>query len=165
MPTEDKLDLGTFEGRDVLSHAIELPSLAGGLREASEVHGSGPIPRGERRFILIEVEGAKTRFDPVKNTDGFQRVDIPRVEGLTFVEGEAFQKAIADHKAAVEAKRLEEQREREEREGTQRIPGTEPWPSGEDDGLPDGPGDEGELSDEEWEGSARQGDAEEADGS
>lgn len=156
MPTDNPL--GEFEGHPILSSAVELPSLAGGLREAAEVQGGRIIPKDEEAFLLVKVKGNKTRFDPVKNTDGYQRVDIPAVEGLTFVEGAAFEKAIADHAAAVEAHRLERQREREEREGTQRIPGTEPWPTGEDDGLPDGPGPEGELTDEEWEGSARQDD-------
>lgn len=134
---------GEFEGRPILSHALELPSLAGGLREAAEVNGSRIIRRGEEAYLLIHVTGNKTRFDPVKNTDGFQRVDIPSVESLTFVEGPAFEKAIADHREAVEAARLEKLRREEAEKGVQRMPGTEPWPADEDadDGLPDGPGD------------------------
>lgn len=133
---------GEFEGRPILSHALELPSLAGGLREAAEVSGSRIIRKDDEAYLLIHVKGNKTRFDPVKNTDGFQRVDIPSVESLTFVEGAAFEKAIADHKAAVEAKRLADQQAAEAEKGVQRVPGTEPWPTDEDgdDGLPDGPG-------------------------
>ena len=134
---------GEFEGRPILSHAVELPSLAGGLREAAEVSGSRVLRKGEESYLLIHVVGNKSRFDPVKNTEGFQRVDIPQVESVVFVEGEAFEKAVAEHSAAVEEMRLQRQREAEEAKGVQRVPGTGPWPTDEDadDGLPDGPGD------------------------
>lgn len=144
MSNDDKNDLGTFEGHPVLSHAIELPSLAGGLREAAEVVGSQPIHKGERRVIVIEVEGNKTRFDPVKNTDGFQRVDIPKVETLTFAETALVADVLARHREAAEELRLQKMQEAEAEAGVQRVPGTEPWAEGDEDGddLPsDGMGD------------------------
>lgn len=131
---------GTFEGHPVLSSAVELPSLSGGLREAAEVQGGKIIQKDEEGYLLVKYRGAKTRFDPVKNTDGFQRVDIPAVEALAFVSGAAFEKAIARHDEALEKKRLREQKEKEAAAGTQRVPGTEPWgpDDGDDgDGLPD----------------------------
>ena len=149
--TETEHDLGTFEGHPVLSHAIELPSLAGGLREAAEVAGSSPIRMGERRVIIIEVEGNKTRFDPVKNTNGFQRVDIPKVETLTFTELDVVQQALQAHREKAEALRLEKQKAAEAEAGVQRVPGTEPWADGDEDGddLPtDGFGDDDLPGDE-----------------
>lgn len=141
---DEEEGLGEFEGRPVLSAAVELPSLAGGLREAAEVQGGTLIHRGDTVYILIKATGAKTRFDPVKNTDGFQRVDIPVVEGLAFVSGKAFEAAIDRQNKAIEKNRLAKQKEKEAAQGVQRVPGTEPWEG--DDGLPedDDDGDDGE---------------------
>lgn len=123
---------GEFEGRPVLSAAVELPSLAGGLREAAEVAGGRAIHHGEEGYLLIKYRGNKTRFDPVKNTEGFQRVDIPQVEGVAFVEGKTYEKAIERQAAELEKKRLREQKEAEAAKGVQRVPGTEPWGDGEE---------------------------------
>lgn len=133
---------GEFEGRPVLSAAIELPSLAGGLREAAEVSGGRAIHHGEEGYLLVKFRGNKTRFDPVKNTEGFQRVDIPLVEGVAFVEGKTYERAIERQAAELEKLRLRQQKEAEAAKGVQRVPGTEPWPGDEDDadGLPGEPG-------------------------
>lgn len=135
-------DLGEFEGHKILSTALELPSLAGGLREALEAQGGRIISKDEEAILLVKVKGAKTRFDPVKNTDGYQRVDIPSVEGLVFVEGDAYEQALIEQEERLEALRLQKIKDKDEAAGTQRVPGTEPWPTGEDDGLPDGPGED-----------------------
>lgn len=138
--SDPKPDLGTFEGHPVLSTAIELPSLAGGLRQAVDVNGGAPIHKGETGYVLVKFEGAKTRFDPVANTDGYQRVDVPKVESVALVEGEAVEKLMADHVAAVAARVAEEQRKKDEEAGTQRIPGTAPYPEDGDDGSTIGGG-------------------------
>jgi len=137
--SEQSGPFGSFEGRPVLSAAIELPSLAGGLREAAEVSGGRAIHFEEEGYLLIKFKGNKTRFDPVKNTGGVQRVDIPLVEGLAFVEGKTYEAAIERQSKALEKHRLREQKEAEAAAGTQRVPGTEPW-GDEEDGLPPAPG-------------------------
>lgn len=150
--SDPKPDLGTFEGHPVLSTAIELPSLAGGLRQAVDVAGGAPIHKGETGYVLVKFEGAKTRFDPVANTDGYQRVDVPKVESVALVEGEAVEKLMADHEEAVEKRRAEEQRRKDEEQGTPRIPGTEPYPTdadGDGDQI-DGGGDPADPDAEPW---------------
>ena len=49
MPTDNPL--GEFEGHPILSSAVELPSLAGGLREAPEDH---PPPNNPKPQLLIK---------------------------------------------------------------------------------------------------------------
>ena len=140
---------GSFEGRPVLSAAIELPSLSGGLREAAEVSGGRAIHFEEEGYLLIKYRGNKTRFDPVKNTQGVQRVDIPLVEGVAFVEGKTYEKAIERQATELEKMRLRQQKEAEAAAGTQRVPGTEPWGTDDEDGLPPAPGEaEGEQDQE-----------------
>lgn len=126
--------LGTHKGHPILSTAIELPSLAGGLRDAVAVAGAEPLDVDEVRYLLVKTVGTgKTRYDPVKNTDGFQEVDIPRVEGVSIVEGASVEGMMAEHEAAVAARKAEEQRQKDEENGTPRIPGTEPYPTDADD--------------------------------
>lgn len=148
----DTPDLGTFEGHPVLSTAMELPSLAGGLREAIDVAGGAPIHKDEEGYLLVKFKGNKTRFDPVKDTNGYKRVDIPTVPSVAIVEGEAVERLMADHEAAVGRRRAEEQRQKDEEQGTPRIPGTEPYPTdADDDGEQiDGGGDPADPDAEPW---------------
>lgn len=154
---------GEFEGRPVNSTAVELPSLAGGLRDASEVEGGRVIKAGDEAYILIKVTGAKTRFQAEKDDEeAFMRVDIPKVDGLMFVEGEDFRAAIAAHQAKVIEMKAQQ---KEAREGIKRLkfeddgsddeqaaedgvgPGDVPKPLASVPDLSDDDADDGEASD------------------
>lgn len=128
-----------WEGQTITGVAFELPGLAGGLRDAVKVNGGEPIARGQKRFLLLEVVGSKTRFDPSKDDEHeCVRVDILGLAGASFVGGQTFERAMAKHHKEVDRLRLAEQRAKEEAKGVQRVPGTEPWEDEDDDAGSDG---------------------------
>jgi hypothetical protein len=67
-----------FEGRDVFRTAIEIPSLAGGLREATDFEG-GEWSVAEVIPVVVLARVKKVRFDRVRDTDGLRRVHVCEV--------------------------------------------------------------------------------------
>lgn len=72
-------ELGEFEGKTVLSVGIEIPGAAGGLRDALAID---PIVKhkDDEALVLLRCKVEKLRHDPVKDTDGWRRVHILKVE-------------------------------------------------------------------------------------
>ena len=134
MPTELITDLAKiealtpFEGDPVVATGIEVPGLSGGLNDALRVD---PIElhKDEETVLVVKCSVKKIRFDPVKDTDSWERVHIMRVSEV----------AIVDEAAVAEI--LETQRKRieeavvaaEKREGIHRLPLAEAGDGDEDD--------------------------------
>jgi hypothetical protein len=88
--------LTDFEGKPVVRAGIEIPGVAGGLREALRIEPR-ESRQGETAWLALEVVTQKVRFDPVERDepDGDQeRVHVFVVQGATFVDKDLVGSAI-----------------------------------------------------------------------
>lgn len=116
-PAPTVVDLGTFEGAPVTRAGVEIPSAAGGLREAMKVEPR-ILHQGDEGYLVIKYVVQKVRFDPLKKDepDGDQeRVHVLQAESATFIADELVEKRMAEHEEKVA-------RHREAEKGTQRLP-------------------------------------------
>lgn len=112
--------LTPFEGKDVLAAAIEIPNAAGGLREAMAIDPQ-EYHHGERRYVVLELDCTKVRFDPVKDTGGLRRVHVFSATGATFVDADLVAKHVEAQRERIEAAKIEAERA-ERAEGIRRVP-------------------------------------------
>jgi hypothetical protein len=86
MAVQTPTRLHPFEGRDVVNAGIEIPSVAGGLREALKVE---PIEMGhdEETYVILRLRVRKVRFDKVPDTDVLTRTHVMDCLGSAFVSG------------------------------------------------------------------------------
>ncbi len=106
----DTIELGEFEGKEVLATSVAVTNAGDGLSEALAVDPQ-ILHQGDRGAILLEYEVAKVRFDPVKDTHGLTRVHILKAKTGTLLDLDDVQE------------RLDEQRRRiEEAEGMMQLP-------------------------------------------
>lgn len=94
MTAVDDRTLGSFEGTPVSGTGIEIPSAAGGLREALKIDPQ-VLHKGQRVMVLLDCEVGKIRHDPVKDSEEWNRVHILATNGATIVDGEVFDEALA----------------------------------------------------------------------
>lgn len=97
-------NLGKFEGAEVLGVGIEIPSAAGGLRDALRIDPL-VMHRNEERLVLLRCTVGKIRFDPVKDTKGVTRVHVLDTSEATIVDGEVFEEALAAQRTRIEEAR------------------------------------------------------------
>jgi len=106
--------LGEFEGRTILSTTIQITNAGDGLSAAMKVD---PIilHHGEKRYVVLEVDVDKIRFDPIKDTQGVARVHVLKASTATFIDAAAVEEAI-------EAQREKIDRANEKAQGITRLP-------------------------------------------
>jgi len=115
-----EFQLPAFENQLVVGAGIEIPGAAGGLRDAMEIEPR-VLHQGDRIYVLLECEVAKTRHDPIdkKTFDGpLRRVSVLHTRAGTIMDPEVA-------KPAVDAQKDRIQKAKEEALGVQRIPGTD----------------------------------------
>lgn len=101
----DTSKLSDFEGLSVRQVGIEIPGAAGGLRDPLRVDPQ-QWSKGERLYVVMELQVAKVRFDSIDKDDpaGDQRrVHITDVLGSAIVERELVGEALAEQKRRNEA--------------------------------------------------------------
>lgn len=127
--------LTPFAGRDVISSAIEVPSAAGGLREAMKF---APVEFDidEEVYVLLRCTVKKVRYQKIKDTEALSRIHIFASDEATFVDG-----TFAETHLTAQRDKL--RRLREEAQGISQLPDAD-----ERGEKPDG------VTDEEWEASA-----------
>lgn len=116
-PTPITIDLGDFEGLPVRRVGVELPSAAGGLRDAIKVEPR-IIHQGDEGVLLIRYQCQKVRFDPIDKDepDGDQeRVHVLKVVAAMFDDEASSEQRLLEHQAKVA-------RAKEADKGTQRLP-------------------------------------------
>jgi hypothetical protein len=112
----DTSRLSPFEGQDVLGSGIEIPNAAGGLQQALKIDPQ-EFHHGDKRYVVLEVDCEKVRFDPIKDTAGLRRVHVFSAKGATFVDADLVSKHVEDQRdrilrakeAAAGVTRLEDQ--------------------------------------------------------
>jgi len=93
--------LGQFEGRDVLSTGIEMPGAGGGLNKALAIDNLS-LHIGDAGTLVIEYEVGKVRHDPIKDTEGVQRVHVLRVTMAAQIDPDAVAEALEQQRIRVE---------------------------------------------------------------
>ena len=96
--------LEPFEGVPVLRAAIEIPSIAGGLREAMKFEPV-QLHHDDEGFLALKFRVKKVRFDPVKDVDGLVRVHVLEAVEVSFVEEATVRDEMERRAAAVKAKK------------------------------------------------------------
>lgn len=121
-------ELGDFEGRPVLSTAFEMPGVSGGLNAAIGIDNL-VLHHGDEGSLVLRYVTQKVRFDPIKDTDGVQRVQVLKVTMAAQIDDAGVDDALEKQRIRVE-----------EAAGVTRIP----YPDGEtaDTDPADEPGDE-----------------------
>lgn len=101
----DTSKLSDFEGLSVRQVGIEIPGAAGGLRDPLRIDPQ-EWHKGERLFVVFELQVSKVRFDSIDRDDpaGDQRrVHITDVIGSAIVDRELVSEALAEQKRRVDA--------------------------------------------------------------
>lgn len=94
----DTSSLTAFEGKAVRQVGVEIPGVAGGLREAMKIEPQ-QFSQGEEGYIVLHWKCAKVRFEPIDKDDpaGDQRrVHVFAVDEAAIIDGDV----VADHLAA-----------------------------------------------------------------
>lgn len=96
-----KPKLKRFEGKEVLSATVAVTGAGDGLSQAMAVD---PIElhHQEKRYLVLEVDVTKVRFDPVPKTDGLQRVHILRAGRATFIDADVVTAALDEQEKRIE---------------------------------------------------------------
>lgn len=111
--------LEPFEGVPVLRAAIEIPSIAGGLREAMKFDPV-QLHHDDEGYLALRFRVKKVRFDPVKDVEGLARVHVLEAVEVSFVEEETVRDEMARRAEVVadRKKRAEDQARRQRGEAT-----------------------------------------------
>lgn len=113
----DNSTLTPFEGKDVLAAGIEIPNAAGGLREAMAIDPQ-EFHHGERRYVVLELDVKRVRFDPIPKTKGLSRVHVFTANAATFVDADLVAKHVEAQRERIEAAKVEKERA----DGIVRVP-------------------------------------------
>jgi len=106
----EPVHLSRFEGMEVLSTTAAIRKAGDGLSAAVKVDPV-ELHHGETVYVVLETTVEKIRHDPVKDTDGLQRVHLLVTNAATIVDAGL----VADY--------LEQQKERiEKAAGIARLP-------------------------------------------
>lgn len=107
------MGLQSFEGRAVRTVGIEIPSAAGGLREAMKIEPQ-EFHHGQKVFVVLECDVAKVRFDPLgDDTDDLRRVHVFAAEQAVIVD-----EALVREHLDEQARRIDEAKRRAKGEFT-----------------------------------------------
>jgi hypothetical protein len=109
--------LSEFEGDPVIAIGIEVPGLSGGLNDALRVDPV-ELHKGEECVLIVRGTVAKIRFEPVKDSESWQRVHILKVEEAGLVDGAVVDGLLAAQREKIEAARIDAERA----QGIHRLP-------------------------------------------
>lgn len=99
--TETRIELGQFEGKEVLATSVAVTNAGDGLSQALAVDPQ-ILHQGDRGAILLEYEVAKVRFDPVKDTNGLTRIHILKAKTGTLLDLEEAREKLDAQRARIE---------------------------------------------------------------
>lgn len=110
----DPVILEPFEGKQVLAAGLEIPNAAGGLRESMKI-APEVFHIGDKRYVVLEIDCAKVRFDPIPKTNALTRVHVFDAQAATFVDEDLVREQLDRQKARIALAKDEES-------GQQRTP-------------------------------------------
>lgn len=129
MADEQRVDLGTFEGRNVIMASITIPNAGGGLHDALSLDPV-MLHTGDQIDVLLRCTVGKITHDPIvhkgDDTGNYSRVATLHAEkGIILDESTVGDKSFSKQATRLAAAELERKKREEAEAGTQRIPGTE----------------------------------------
>lgn len=95
------VNLGRFDGHDVLGTNVAVTNAGDGLSKAMAVEPM-EMHLDETVFVVLECKVAKVRFDPIKDTTGVQRVHVLRAGRATMIDGDVVKDALEQQDIAIE---------------------------------------------------------------
>ena len=101
MTDQTDVDLGQFDGRDVLTTSVKVTKAGDGLSEALGVDPQ-LLHHGDRGAIVIEYEVDKITFDPIKDTNGLNRVHTLKAMRGTLIGLEEVQEKLDEQTRRIE---------------------------------------------------------------
>lgn len=104
-------DLGSFDGRDVVSTSIAVTRAGDGLSAALEIEPT-VLHVGDQVVIVLDCVVSKIGFVPVKDSDDLTRVQTLRAGTAAIIDRKLVRKVLDEQAKKIEAAR-----------GIQRIPG------------------------------------------
>lgn len=111
--------LSDFEGKAVRQAGLEIPSAAGGLREALAI-APQEFHQGDTVFVVFELVTQKVRFDPInKNApdEDQRRVHVFTVKNATFVDEQIVRAQLDEQSRLAAEAREAREAARRQREG------------------------------------------------
>lgn len=99
--TSTDVDLGEFDGRDVLTTSVKVTRAGDGLSEALGVDPQ-LLHHGDRGAIVIEYEVDKITFDPIKDTAGLNRVHTLKAMRGTLISLDEVQEKLDEQTRRIE---------------------------------------------------------------
>jgi hypothetical protein len=101
-------DLGTFEGRDVLTSSVAVTNAGDGLSQAMSVDRVA-LHHGDTVYVVLECEVVDVQFPTIRDTDGCNRKHKLRAGTATIVDKATVIAVIDEQRAKIEAARGVEQ--------------------------------------------------------
>lgn len=98
---QPKKKLSKFERKEVLSATVAVTGAGDGLSQAMAVDPT-ELHHGETVYLVLELNVAKVRFDPVPKTEGLQRVHILKAGRATLIDGEVVTAALDEQQKKIE---------------------------------------------------------------
>ncbi len=102
--TDAEVELGRFEGRQVVGAGVEITNAGDGLSQAL---GVDPVKLsiGERVYVVLECEVKRIKFDAVKDAPSHRlRTHVLRTEAATLIDDHLVADAIEKQKIRIEEK-------------------------------------------------------------
>jgi hypothetical protein len=93
--------LSEFDGKKVLSTSIAITGAGDGLSKAMAIEPQ-EMHHGQTVIVVSECVVNKVRFDPIKDTDGLQRVHVLRAGTSTIMDGDVVREALRIQKAKID---------------------------------------------------------------
>lgn len=98
---QPKKKLAKFEGKEVHSSTVAITNAGDGLSKAMKVEPV-ELHHAQTVWVVLECEVAKVRFDPVKDTDGLQRVHVLRAGRSTLIDGDLVRAALDEQQEKID---------------------------------------------------------------
>lgn len=115
--------LAPFEGKEVVKTTVQVTNAGDGLSQAMDIEPV-ELHHGDRHYLVLEVDVAKVRFDPIKDAPSMlERVHILKAGVAVLIDRDVVSDAIAGQKRKID-----------EAKGLQQLEGMDERPGG---GVPD----------------------------
>lgn len=93
--------LGDYEGRPVDTATVSIRNTGHGLEQAMEVEPTH-LPLGQIVHVVLECEVEKHRYDPIKDSDGLQLVNMLKAGRATIVDRDLVEDALDEQERRID---------------------------------------------------------------
>jgi hypothetical protein len=98
---KDATGLGRFEGKDVLSATVKITKAGDGLSKALAIEPEA-LHSGDVVYVVLKGVVGDIAFKPIKDTNGFARVQTIEAGTVTMVDGDLVSAVLEEQEKALE---------------------------------------------------------------